>query len=165
MTARLFYITIIQTIFISINAQVTKKVNTSYDDSIKKVADEKYKKLIDSLEKTLIVDPITVSTKINRAEFLEKHLNILRMELANGIISDLLYNECSDYKEIMYTELNSETQISLRFDIISSLSKDEIKKILRLANHKNLDKICKSKWDFQQHSNESNLCLLKLKLK
>jgi hypothetical protein len=71
--------------------------------------------------------------KYDRKEVFKHYRNIILTNLKHGKTPIFLYNKCLDYDNIQYCYLGSHDNKSLRYDLIMSLTKEEISKILSIA--------------------------------
>jgi hypothetical protein len=107
----------------------------AYHDSILKF----YLKRADS---TFRNTGLTVSTEIDRDQYLKNYQDTVKMNLKQNKFPLFLYNTCLDYSNVMYYVLNSETKLSLRHDLIEKLEIAEVKKLLELAEPNRLKNVC-----------------------
>ena len=102
------------------------------------------------------------SVTYDRKKVYESMLNEIRDSLKNNAISELLYDECLDMNNLTYCSISSHRKVSLRKDLIDSLSLHELGIVLKYYDIKILKKTCQdtvpgipfvqvSNWDFINH--------------
>ena len=99
--------------------------------------------------------------KFDKDLYLNKHLDTLRLDLQKKQVSSFVYNECIDNHNASYYYVNSHTKQSLRFELIQKLSKDEITKLMNIADSTLLKKKCPVKIESMPYSDTSTWELLK----
>jgi hypothetical protein len=104
------------------------------------------------------------STEFNRDEYENKYLDTLKHNLDKNVVPGFIYDLCLDNRSASYYYLNSETKISLRYNLISRMGKDEIKRLIRIADPRRLQQICNDPKEDMQYANESTFSLLNNRL-
>jgi hypothetical protein len=80
---------------------------------------------------------------LERKRIFQDYLNQLIDSLNKNTFPSFLYNECLDIEEAAYCNLGSHKSVSLRFDLLKSLQKQQLRKLLELADLTKLKRICK----------------------
>lgn len=120
---------------------------------------------------------IKEDTSFNKSKFLNQTFNVdptqvyksyfelMKSSLLNNELPLFLYDECLDYKNASYCYLNSHKSRSLRYDILTNLTKGEVLKTLKICDNVRLDRICQiDSTEGILYFKKSNLEILKSRL-
>lgn len=119
----------------------------------RKTTNEKNNGKIDTLE-------------FNRDLILREYLDEINIALINNNIPDFIYDNCLDIKELGYCYINANENISLRRNIINSLEKSQLLKLIELGDSSRFNLICNEGQEYKlKYSNLSNLSFIIEKLK
>lgn len=78
----------------------------------------------------------------NRSEIISDYLDILDQYLKKDSIPEFILNECLDKINMHYCKLNSHQYISLRYDLLDSLSCDDLEKLMKYKENPKLNSVC-----------------------